>query len=347
MTPRLYTSLAGLGVPRLVADLLRGHVGRRADDAAGLRWTDPRSVGGPLGQAEVGDVRAAFPVDQYVGRLEVAVEDAVLMGVVDGPADEGETAGRVARFHRAVGQHAGQGPTLHQRHGEVGPAVALAGVVDGDDVGMVEEGGGADFRLEAGKVFRRGELAAQDHLQGDGALEAAVPGPVDDAHAAAAQLFQEVIVAEGSRERRRGGCGRGTFRAERTTGTTLREGVGDLHGRPQLAQFLGQVRAAGGGALPRPADGPGAPDRRGRRGGRRGAGPVPPQVGPTARRSWRRPSAGQQRGPQPAHRPQVTHRRRGLVDAERGGRFLIGQLLAVPQQNHLAVGLRQGGDGRF
>ena len=39
----------------------------------------------PLGQAEVGDVRLVVGVEQDVGRLEVAVQDAVVVGVVDWP----------------------------------------------------------------------------------------------------------------------------------------------------------------------------------------------------------------------------------------------------------------------
>ena len=41
-----------------------------------------------------------------------------------------------------------------------------------------------------------GELAGQDHLQGDDAVEADLPGPVDDAHAAAGDLLQQLVVAE-------------------------------------------------------------------------------------------------------------------------------------------------------
>ena len=43
----------------------------------------PRAVLDPLGQAEVGDVRPALVVEQDVGGLEVAVQDAPLVGVVD------------------------------------------------------------------------------------------------------------------------------------------------------------------------------------------------------------------------------------------------------------------------
>ena len=48
-------------------------------------WVRARVRLDPLGQAEVGDVRLAVGVEQDVGRLEVAVQDAALVGVVDGP----------------------------------------------------------------------------------------------------------------------------------------------------------------------------------------------------------------------------------------------------------------------
>ena len=50
-------------------------------------WPEPVSPLSPcdlLGQAEVGDPRVAVPVEQDVGRLEVAVDHAVLVGVLDG-----------------------------------------------------------------------------------------------------------------------------------------------------------------------------------------------------------------------------------------------------------------------
>ena len=62
--------------------LLRGHVGGRPHDRAGLGQLD--ALLEPLGQAEVGDVRLALLVQQDVRRLEVAVQDAPLVGVLDG-----------------------------------------------------------------------------------------------------------------------------------------------------------------------------------------------------------------------------------------------------------------------
>ena len=75
------------------------HVGRRPDLAAIARGLLGRHVAGRphdlagagqaavalelLRQAEVGHARVAVPVEQDIGRLEVAVDHAVLVGVLD------------------------------------------------------------------------------------------------------------------------------------------------------------------------------------------------------------------------------------------------------------------------
>src|SRR5262249_53118987 len=92
----------------------------------------------------------------------------------------------------------GYAAVLNQFHAEVVPAVVLADLVNGHDVRMIEVGDGSRFGAEA-LHFRRGrQLAGEDHLQGDDAVEGNLPGPVDDAHAAAADLAQQLVVAEGA-----------------------------------------------------------------------------------------------------------------------------------------------------
>ena len=67
----------------LAGGLLGRHVAGRAEDGPGARLgRNRRSV---LGQAEVGDVRLVVRLEQDVGGLEVAVQDAVAVGVVDAP----------------------------------------------------------------------------------------------------------------------------------------------------------------------------------------------------------------------------------------------------------------------
>ena len=62
--------------------------------------------------------------------------------------------------------------------------------------GMVEVGGRLGLGVEALHVGVGGQLAGQDHLEGDDAIEADLPGLVDDAHAAAGDLLQQLVVAE-------------------------------------------------------------------------------------------------------------------------------------------------------
>ena len=71
----------------LAGGLLRGHVRRCAEDFARERETAVAFHN--LGQAEVGYVRLPCPIDQNVSGLQVAMQDAALVRVVDGVRDRG------------------------------------------------------------------------------------------------------------------------------------------------------------------------------------------------------------------------------------------------------------------
>ena len=76
---------------------------------------------------------------------------------------------------------------------EEGQAVVLADLVDLHDVRVLQAGDGLGLGPEAGQLLGAGVVAGQDHLQGDDAVERELPGLVDDAHAAAAQLAQDFV----------------------------------------------------------------------------------------------------------------------------------------------------------
>ncbi len=174
--------------------LLGAHVGRRAHDRAAGRQFD---VGlDPLGQAEIGDVRMAFPVDEDVRRLQVAVEDASQVGVLDGLGgldhQGGCGTGPFAERFELIGEVA----PLDELHAEIALAVVLAHLVDRHDAGVVEQGDRLGLVLEPEQVGVIGQHAGLDHLECDGPVEVDLPSLVDDAHAAAAQLLEELVVAE-------------------------------------------------------------------------------------------------------------------------------------------------------
>ena len=157
--------------------------------------------------AEVHDLDVAGAREHHVGRLDIAVDDAVAVGVVQGT----ERAGR--NLQRALWQQATpareelpQGHPVDVLHDDVGHdrglgAVdedVLARVVGGDDVGVVEGGGrlglASEARLE-GRIAR--EVGPQD-LDRHTAAQARVAGLPYLSHAAAADDGHEfVAVAEG------------------------------------------------------------------------------------------------------------------------------------------------------
>ena len=104
-------------------------------------------------------------------------------------------------------------------------AVVLADLVDRHDAGVVEQRDRLGLVLEPPQLVVAGQDAGPDHLQGDGPVEADLPGPVDDAHAAAAELGLDLVVAEvaddGTRRGRR--CGTGWIGSDR---------LGERPGRP-------------------------------------------------------------------------------------------------------------------
>ena len=89
---------------RLSGDLLRAHVGERAEELTGARLQGGELyVGvGHARDAEVEDLRLALLVDEDVLGLEVAVDDPFLVRVVDGIADLGDELQPLPRAQAAA-----------------------------------------------------------------------------------------------------------------------------------------------------------------------------------------------------------------------------------------------------
>ena len=139
-----------------------------------------------------------------------------------------------------LGQHLVQPLALDELHDVVMQPVLLADAVDGHDVGVVQPGGGLGLPMEAPQPLRLQQGVRRQHLQGDVAPQRFLLGFVHHAHAAAADLAQDAVVAE-SLQLRYGGAGL--------------EGAGDVAGggadalhqhqaRKEIADIVGQVGAA-------------------------------------------------------------------------------------------------------
>src|SRR4030095_6246725 len=151
-------------IRRLPFHLLGTHVLGRAELHAGAG--QPR-LGGGSGDAEVHDLDGAAAAEEDVARLDVAVDDAELVGVGEGSEDmPGDGDG--FRFGEGTAlDPLAEGLPLEELHDDVGTAVLRAGVVDTYDAGVVQLRADARLAQEAtGKLSIAGEAIGEE-LDGD------------------------------------------------------------------------------------------------------------------------------------------------------------------------------------
>ena len=139
----------GAHVHTLAAGLFGAQVLSCTHHALGLGHSGGRVVHGP-GDAEVHDFDDALLRDHDVAGLDVPVDDAHMVGVVQGTQHAQHDLLAVALAQGAVLLEDGpQGLALDVLHDKVGHPLMvalvvgqylLARVVDGDDVGVVEQG---------------------------------------------------------------------------------------------------------------------------------------------------------------------------------------------------------------
>ena len=189
----------GVGGERhLAADRLDDHQGERVDVAAAVErgalgllgrgvaggaehragGLGPGGLGEGAGEAEVGDAQAALVVEEEVGRLDVAVDEAPAVGVLERTGGLEADLPGLGRVEAVAGvEQAPQRTAAEQLGDEVGH-VALAPVVHRHDVRVVEAGGVVRLGPEPLEELRVvGQRVVQD-LDRDATTEHHVVGEV-------------------------------------------------------------------------------------------------------------------------------------------------------------------------
>jgi hypothetical protein len=148
-------------------------------------------------EAEVEDPQAPVLADQGVLGLEVAVDEAGLVGggeAASGLQEHGDDLGPRPRLTQPLAQ----GLAAHELHGEEDLVAGLADLVDVDDVRVREPGEGLGLAEEGGAG--PGVAARVVHeLDGDLAVELLVVGGEDHAHAAVAEQLEQGVAADPAR----------------------------------------------------------------------------------------------------------------------------------------------------
>ena len=72
----------------------------------------------------------------------------------------------------------------------------FADFVNSHDVRMPQRGDHLRFIAKPPHKIRAGKRAVQKHFQRDDAVQAQLPRPINHAHAAARNLFQQVVIAQ-------------------------------------------------------------------------------------------------------------------------------------------------------
>ncbi len=151
----------------------------------------PISAGDP----EVEELGEAVGRDHHVLGLDVAVEDAGGVRVVQGFEEAPGHGHGLGDRKRSPRQPRAEGLPRDELHGQEGDAVRLAGVVESRDCRVLQAGARLGFAQEA-VAERRGQRLGQDFDRG-GPAQGQIAAEEDLAHPSGAEAFLDAIVRQG------------------------------------------------------------------------------------------------------------------------------------------------------
>ena len=149
-------------------------------------------------EPEVENLRASVARDEDVLRLQIAMDDALVMR--RGHARRHlrrEIAGTLPGELPARQQRA-QRLAFEQLRHHVGDVAIEADIEDRDDARMIERRGGLRFLREPRDAIRHARELGRQHLDGDLAMQPRIASAVDLAHGAGANAIDDLVRTEPS-----------------------------------------------------------------------------------------------------------------------------------------------------
>ena len=151
-----------------------------------------------FGQAEVENLAVAALGHENIGRLDVAMNDALGVRRIQRIGDlDGDGTAAVPISSGLPAMRCFQRRAFQKLHGDEGVAVVLADVVNRADVGMIQRRRGLRLALKTSERLRIARHVIRKELQRDEAVQPGVFGLVDHTHAAAAELLDDAVVRDG------------------------------------------------------------------------------------------------------------------------------------------------------
>ena len=175
-----------LFIRHLAPRLLRREVVHAAHGAAvGIQLG---GLGGlQAGNAEIGNLDLPLPVHQYVLGLDIAMNDAVSVGMIHRRKDaDGHAQGDVGMNAALFTDHLLEGHAVHVFHHDVAHFAFDAHIQQVHDVFMGHLGGGFGLASEAAHEFDIGFVLRTEHLDGHRLILFQVLGAIHHGHAARA-----------------------------------------------------------------------------------------------------------------------------------------------------------------
>jgi len=155
-------------------------------------------------EAEVGHFDDLAAREQHVFRLDVAMDDALVVRVLESGEYGADDLERFGRRQRSLAHELAQARAVDVLHDEVGARVDFAALEHGHDVRMRQPAQRIRLAVEALEKLRIfGQLLGQD-LERHGAAKAELGRAIDGSHAATAENLVDAVAIERPADQRIG-----------------------------------------------------------------------------------------------------------------------------------------------
>ena len=141
-------------------------------------------------------MRLVERIEQHVGRLQVAVQNPVLMRVVYRCGYDFEVTSGALRGQRDAAHELFQVLPCDVLHRKVMLPLMCADLMNGNDIRVLKAGHCLSLDAETPYHVFTGELPEKEHFDGNDPVEADLPGFINDAHAAPADFAEQFVITE-------------------------------------------------------------------------------------------------------------------------------------------------------